>query len=171
DQKRNCRGSISQMSRWSSSGHHRRKLSRQQRSRSPDHSPSNVRGEAFARSTKMSRIHSRQIISPEAQLRNREQSREEDSPLEQSEIVHRGIQENQRNNNQSGDLKHSEQPAARDDSNSQKREQKPAKQTSKFLERLNSGNGTLNDLLTLRLRRARINLNQSRDDLRKLLNR
>ena len=82
--------------------HHQYELRRQQRCRSSDHSSADVRRKALARSAKVRRIHSRQIVSPKTQLRDSEKTCEEDSPFQQCKIVHRRIQKYERNDNQSG---------------------------------------------------------------------
>src|SRR5215831_283215 len=118
----------------------------------------------------MRRIHAREIVSPEAELPYRTKARQKYSKSQHRQIVYRRVEKHQRNNDQSGDQEHAQQLATRHYSNCQKRQQKPAKQSAKLLQRLNTGYRRRYDRLTLRRWNTRIGGNKSRHDLRKLLN-
>src|SRR5215470_6349053 len=113
----------------------------------------------------MGGIHSREIISPEAELRDRQQSREEDTDLNHGKTVDRGIEENKRHQEKSRDLEHSQQTPSANDPNRQKRQDEPARQPSHFLEKLH-----LAHHLLLHWPSEVHNFRQARDDARNMLN-
>src|SRR5579871_4697447 len=103
---------------------------REQRS---DGAATDIRRETFPGSAQMHRIDQRQVVSPETQLRYREESREKDPVAQQLKIVRGRPEENRRQHDHAGDQKNAKKLAAADNPHGEKRQRHPAEQSADFL--------------------------------------
>ena len=97
-----------------------------------EHAPADVGREALARAAQVGRIDARQVIPPEAELRDRQQAERKDAPLEHRHAARREDEEDQRHQEQPGDLEDAQQLAAAQDPDGQEREDHPADQAAGF---------------------------------------
>src|ERR1051326_6858093 len=116
-------------------------------------------------------VDSRQVVTPEAELRHGAETREEDSPPQHFEIAHRWKEKHQRNDDQTGDLENAQQFSPRDDPHRQERQYEPPRQPAELLDGLHGSDFALNQRLSLRRLERLIHLHQRRHDLRQLLDR
>src|SRR5262249_51337054 len=154
------------MDRGSSSGHYTGKLCRQQRCRGPDHPSSNIGREALAGAPQVSRKYARQVVAPEAELRDSQQPCCKNAALQKKQIAGSRKNEYQRDQNQSRDLKESQQLSPAEDLCHQQSEYKTPGQATQFLNELDRSR------YLLLLRPGQIPYAwQARNDLGELLNR
>ena len=140
---------------------------RHQRGARADHPAADVGREAFAGAAQMGRVHARQIVPPEAELRDRQQPREEDARLlDQREAGGWNEGEDERQQNQSRHLEQVEQAAPADNDGREDGEEDPPGEPAELLKRLDAA-----DRLLLRRAVERLHFRQPGDDARHLLNR
>src|SRR5579862_704026 len=86
--------------------HERNELRGDERRGRADHPATHVRGKALPRAPQVRRIHARQVVAPETELRNRQETDSEDAPAEQREAAGRREQEHQREQDEPRNLKY-----------------------------------------------------------------
>ncbi len=116
----------------------------------PNMRPPHVRCERFPGATQVHRIHSRQIVPPEAELGHDKEPRQEDADFQGHQVVdpprhfsRRRIQVHQRNDEQGRYLEQPQQFAATDDSQCQECEGKSSDQPTDFLPQLHLADNAL----------------------------
>src|SRR5258708_813708 len=146
-------------------GHGRYEARRHQGGGRPEHAAADVGRKALARSPQVRRIHARQIVPPETELRDREEAKRRDAPFEERHVRGGRVQKDDGHQDQTRNLKNVQQPAAADKVHGEEGQRDAAGQTAELLERLDLADGLLD-----RRARHRPHGRQPRHDARHLLN-
>ncbi len=129
-------GGVAELPRGCAAWHVRHDAGRDQGCGCSQHPPSHIRRKAFTGAAQVSRIERWQIISPKTELGDGYCAKNENSPGWDCGIPHGWKQDNQRDQQQPGNLKNVQQALSAKNKNRKNRHQDTPKQTPHFLNSL-----------------------------------